>query len=175
MKAHKKNQRRKLLIEPPFQMKLAFTGSIIIAVEVLISCVIMMSVAMTSIWIPAGDHIVVFYKFVMVIALVLAGVTVLNIYLAVWLSHRIAGPVYRLKQSMRQAGSGDLSVLIKLRENDELQDLKNEFNNMMCGIRDRMMILQSGSGKKKEKPGKKTEDGPPPRAKKTKGAPFKLD
>ncbi len=175
MKAPKKNQRRRLLIEPPFQMKLAFIGSIISAVEVLIACVIMMSVAMTSIWIPAGDHIVIFYKFVMVIALVLAGLTVLNIYLAVWLSHRIAGPVFRLKQSMQQAASGDLSVLAKFRDNDELQDLKNEFNNMMSSIRDRVMILQSGSSKKREQPGKRTTGAQPRRLKKSEGALFKLD
>lgn len=175
MKAPKKNQRRKILIESPFQMKLAFVGSIIAAVEVLIACVVMMSVAMTSIWIPAGDHIVIFYKFVMVIALVLAGLTILNIYLAVWLSHRIAGPVYRLKKSMQQAGSGDLSVLVRLRENDEFQDLKNEFNDMISGIRDRAMALQSGSSKKSGKPGKKTAGAPPQRTKKSEAAPFKLD
>ncbi len=175
MKAPKKNQRRRILIEPPFQMKLALVGSVIVATEVLIACVIMMSVAMTSIWIPAGDHIVVFYKFVMVIALVLAGITILNIYLTVWLSHRIAGPIYRLKQSMQQAGSGDLSVLIKFRENDELQDLKNEFNNMISSIRDRVMMLQSGSNKKGEKPGKKAAGAQPRRVKKSESVSFKLD
>ncbi|MCK5219109.1 HAMP domain-containing protein [bacterium] len=175
MKTPKKNQRRRLLIEPPFQMKMAFIGCIIAAVEVLIASVIIMFVAMTSIWIPAGDHIVVFYKFVMVIALMLAGMTILNVYLALWLSHRIAGPVYRLKQSMQQAGSGDLSVLIKFREKDELQDLKNEFNNMISNIRDRVMILQSGSSKKKEKQGKKAAAAQPHRTKKSEVASFKLD
>ncbi|MEZ7893174.1 MAG: HAMP domain-containing protein [Candidatus Wallbacteria bacterium] len=50
--------------------------------------------------------------------------------LSVFVSHKIAGPVYRLEESAKTIASGDFSKRIRLRSGDELQDLADAFNTM---------------------------------------------
>lgn len=50
--------------------------------------------------------------------------------LSIFVSHKIAGPVYRLEETTRLIASGDLTGKIYLRHGDELQDLQEAFNMM---------------------------------------------
>ncbi len=50
--------------------------------------------------------------------------------LSIFISHKIAGPVYRFEKSAEIISKGDLSLRIKLRKGDELQDLADAFNKM---------------------------------------------
>lgn len=50
--------------------------------------------------------------------------------ISIFVSHKIAGPVYRLEESMKQLASGDLTHKVHLRHGDELEDLQNAFNKM---------------------------------------------
>jgi signal transduction histidine kinase len=55
-------------------------------------------------------------------------------FLALLLSHKMAGPVYRFERSARIVADGDLTHRVHLRAGDELVDLQNEFNNMLATI-----------------------------------------
>jgi len=57
-------------------------------------------------------------------------IMVMICFLSVFVSHKIAGPVYRLEESAKIIASGDFSKRIKLRYGDELQDLADAFNTM---------------------------------------------
>lgn len=50
--------------------------------------------------------------------------------LSIFISHRIAGPVYRLEQTTKLIASGDLTYRIHLRSGDELVELQDAFNKM---------------------------------------------
>lgn len=50
--------------------------------------------------------------------------------LSIFVSHKIAGPVFRLEETTRVIASGDLTCKIHLRHGDELQDLQEAFNKM---------------------------------------------
>ena len=51
-------------------------------------------------------------------------------YLGVRQSHRVVGPMNRLKQTLQAIGSGDLSQRITLRQGDALEDLAKAINQM---------------------------------------------
>ncbi|MBF0498924.1 MAG: methyl-accepting chemotaxis protein [Candidatus Riflebacteria bacterium] len=55
--------------------------------------------------------------------------------LSVFVSHKIAGPVYRFERSARIIASGDLTHRVKLRHGDELFDLQEAFNSMSESLR----------------------------------------
>jgi methyl-accepting chemotaxis protein len=42
---------------------------------------------------------------------------------SVWVTHRFAGPVYRLEQSLKQIAAGDLGLQVRFRAGDDLQEL----------------------------------------------------
>ena len=55
--------------------------------------------------------------------------------MVIFISHRIAGPLYRLKQFMEKIENGDYSVTLKFRKNDAIHDVADSFNRMVAGIR----------------------------------------
>ncbi len=50
--------------------------------------------------------------------------------ISIFVSHKIAGPVYRLEESTKLIASGDLTHKVHLRHGDELGDLQDAFNSM---------------------------------------------
>jgi methyl-accepting chemotaxis protein len=57
-------------------------------------------------------------------------------WFSIIISHRIAGPWYRLEMSLQSLASGDLSQDISLRKNDELQSLATSLNKVIHNLRD---------------------------------------
>lgn len=64
-----------------------------------------------------------------------AGVAVL---LTLYDSHRIGGPLYRFKANLRTLGDGDLTLITRLRERDELQPLTEAMNQMTRSLREKV-------------------------------------
>ena len=58
------------------------------------------------------------------------GFVVLIAVISIFVSHKIAGPVYRLEESTKLIASGDLTHRVHLRQGDELGDLQDAFNEM---------------------------------------------
>ena len=59
----------------------------------------------------------------------LAGILV-TLFLAVFYTHRIAGPAYRIQQDLRKIGQGVLTTRVKTRRRDQLKDLESEINKV---------------------------------------------
>lgn len=68
---------------------------------------------------------------------------ILTVVLGIFLSHRLAGPLYRLKKHMGFVGDGDLSLNIKFRPKDELKDIADSFNDMLDGLSSRLSNIKN--------------------------------
>jgi HAMP domain-containing protein len=51
-------------------------------------------------------------------------------FITIFVSHKLAGPVYRLEKFAQNLGSGQLNDRIHLRQGDELRDVAASFNQM---------------------------------------------
>lgn len=58
--------------------------------------------------------------------------------ISLFISHRMAGPIYRFEQSARALSEGDLTHRVVLRTGDELLELQEEFNHMAQSLQDRL-------------------------------------
>lgn len=67
------------------------------------------------------------------IALLIAGS--ITIFMVLYASHKIAGPLYRFEKLCQQIGDGNLDAVTKLREHDQLQDLGSAFSEMVAKLR----------------------------------------
>lgn len=67
-----------------------------------------------------------------VILLVIAAV-----FYSVLHSHRIAGPIYRLKQSILRLQTGDFNFAVTFRQKDFLKDMAEEMNKFIAGLQSR--------------------------------------
>lgn len=54
-----------------------------------------------------------------------------------YMSHKIAGPMYRYQNLFREVGLGNLDISAKLRDADQLQELANSFDEMLAALRQR--------------------------------------
>lgn len=66
-------------------------------------------------------------------AIVVGGI--ITIIVTIFISHRIAGPLYRLEHDIGEVGKGDLNIKINVRKKDELKDLVKFLNQMLDSIR----------------------------------------
>lgn len=53
---------------------------------------------------------------------------------AVKFYHRIAGPIFRIKKAVGDIAQGRPLGYVRLRENDELKELQNDFNDMLDSL-----------------------------------------
>lgn len=66
-------------------------------------------------------------------------------FICIFVTHTIAGPVYRMERVARNIGEGDLTNFIKLRPKDELKDLADAMNDMTMGLRNKVTSLREAS------------------------------
>jgi len=54
-----------------------------------------------------------------------------------FITHKIAGPIFRLKKLMKMVETGAYNLQLTFREKDELKDIAASFNNMLSSILNR--------------------------------------
>jgi nitrogen fixation/metabolism regulation signal transduction histidine kinase len=67
----------------------------------------------------------------------LALLVVLIGILGIYFTHKVVGPIYKMKMLLRQVGEGKLNFHGKLRKGDELQDFFEVFAGMVEKLKDR--------------------------------------
>ncbi len=65
----------------------------------------------------------------------LALLVVLTGMSGIYFTHKVAGPVFKMKRLLREVGEGNLHVEARLRKGDELQDFFDAFTQMLAGLR----------------------------------------
>jgi len=66
----------------------------------------------------------------------LALMVVLIGMLGIYITHKVAGPVYKMTRLLKQVGDGNLHVDARLRKGDELRDFFETFTRMVEGLRE---------------------------------------
>jgi len=70
-----------------------------------------------------------------VVAAVIAGL--MAIIVVLYISHKIAGPLYRFETLCKDVGDGKLDTITYLREGDQLQELAQSFTTMVDKLRNK--------------------------------------
>ena len=76
-------------------------------------------------------------------ALVMLALVALAFIVALNVSHKIGGPLYRFENTLARIAQGDLTEYITLREGDKLQGLADHINAMSQNLNQRMMQVKS--------------------------------
>ncbi len=63
--------------------------------------------------------------------------------LALFLPQKIAGPLYRVEMGLKSVEEGDLSINVKLRENDTLKDFAGRVDETITTLRGRVRDLKA--------------------------------
>jgi methyl-accepting chemotaxis protein len=63
--------------------------------------------------------------------------TFVLVFVTLFLSHRVAGPLVNLEKSLARLGEGDLTIRIRLRPRDQLKNIRDAFNRAAESLHDR--------------------------------------
>lgn len=142
-------QRRTILIKRKLQLRLI---SLVFAAVLICLLVITMDLGWTLNSIVQRNpgltpYLDVFYGLVPTFVMRQVIYLTIIVILTAIISHRIAGPIYRFERAAEAVATGDLTHRVNLREGDHLDELQDEFNEMVENLqarveRDRALIAQ---------------------------------
>lgn len=81
--------------------------------------------------------------FILITLIVVIGISLIAFVVFTLLSHRIAGPLYRFEQVLKQIREGDLTTSINLRKADQLIEMKKELTNFVNALDSRIGHIKS--------------------------------
>lgn len=139
-----KLQRRRYVTHKRFQFRMLGVLLLIVLLATLISTLVNHYFMLSSIVSftmeygrpPTGRELLM--ASVRPLVIILPVVFVILSAIVIFLSHQIAGPLYRLKQYMEKVENGDFSATLKFRKYDTIHDIADSFNRMVQGIKKRL-------------------------------------
>jgi len=141
--------RRKIyLVKTKFQLK--YTGIIILfmfgvaalsAYTVYYTGWLMMGERLAYIY-PQGRLVSIMGGINKTLLLRLLLVTPIVAFIAILLSHRVAGPLFRIERFLKSVAKGNLGMKLRLRREDELQDLAEAINEMTNDLSNRLQVMR---------------------------------
>lgn len=85
-------------------------------------------------------------------------ISLATILVVLFVSHKIAGPMFRFEKELKLIGDGDLTKVIHLRKDDQIKDMAESLNKMTASLHGKTLDIQHGlekvvaSAKKQEAP-----------------------
>ncbi len=145
------NRRRQYYIKRPFQRRFIFQFLAFIAVGCAafgVSVYLYSKQTLTTAFFESKLRVMSTSDFLLpaliVTALaVTAGVAFAAAFRLLLFSHKIAGPLYRLEKTAEAVGSGKLNLNVRLRSDDELQELARSMDVMVGDLRSRALAIKN--------------------------------
>jgi len=139
------NRRRNYFIERSFQTRfiLKFCSLVVVGGLLTVAMLYYIGLRSTTVAIVNSDVVVkstadfLLPVLIQTLLLVMVLLGLATIIVTLFVSHKIAGPLYRLKKAMEELGEGDLGVQIKLRQKDQLVHIAEAFNTMAKKLKER--------------------------------------
>lgn len=138
-----KHKRSLLLINRRFQLKFSFyVCSWLFALSVVYPVIIYNLFDFFARYLakdPAGPGIIAIQtlrkEVIFLLVFFQLNFLIITFMISIFVSHRIAGPLHKLKLFLRQNGNGKISPDLSFRRQDHFQDLADEYNSMLARLR----------------------------------------
>jgi len=144
-KEAKVNRRRNYFIERSFQTRFILKFCMLVVAGGLLTIGILYFLALRSTTVSIINLSVVVKStadfllpiLIQTVLVVMVLLSIATIIVTLFVSHKIAGPLYRIKKAMHDLGEGDFTTQITLRRLDQLKNLAEEFNSMVNKLKAR--------------------------------------
>jgi len=135
-------RRKNYFIKKRFQMSFAFRFLALLFIESLFILQLFMYIANNTITVGYANSSLQISKtssffwapFTLITLIIVFGVSLVGTIVFIFLSHRIAGPLYRFEKTLKEMESGDLTLRVDLRRTDQLIELKEAFNALIISL-----------------------------------------
>jgi len=152
--ADKENKRRQYFIDKGFQAKFILKFCLVVIISSLLvgNIIFYLSRNSTTVAIEntkvtvkrTADFILPIMTQTLLIVTVFSVLVVLLLML--FISHKISGPLYRLRREIDALKEGDLGRNFNIRAKDQLQDLARSLNEMCASLSEKYRVFKKESG-----------------------------
>ena len=151
VQARKKQKRRIYFVKKDFQLKFIIKFCLILLVGVIVSTGLLFFLSqdtLTSSFHESRLHIkstglailpAVIYTNLFTLGLVILAAIIVILFI----THKIAGPLFRLENELNRIGNGDLTGKIALRENDQVTEMADSINKMTDKLHQKVHDIQT--------------------------------
>ncbi len=136
-------KRKKFFIVPGLQLRFArfviifvFLSALLTALVVFYTTFMMLGDKLANVY-PQGRLVEIFRSVHLVLFFNLLLLAPIIFGFSIVFSHRIAGPLPKIYEALKQIGRGDFRVHLVLRKRDELKDLADQINQMAKNLGER--------------------------------------
>ena len=136
------NKRRNYFIKKKFQIGFIYRFIALILLEaILIAALLMCASRGTLTTAYYGTRLLIektpiFFltKFIIITVVVGIAIGLAGLVIFIYLSHRIAGPLFRFEKTIGEISKGDLSFRVNLRKADQLKSLQEPVNTLLTNM-----------------------------------------
>lgn len=138
------NKRRNYFIDKPFQTRFILKFCFLVIAAGLVTIGFLYYFSMQSMTVSivnsrvvvktTADFLLPVLIQTVVVVTILVGLA--TMFVTMFVSHKIAGPLFHFRKCLKAVGDGDFSE-IKLRKMDQLQELAKDFNDMVRKLKER--------------------------------------
>ena len=143
-------RRRNYFISRDFQVRFTIKFLIVIVIEAILAIGLFLYLSrgtLTTGFIGSDFRIArtseFFLPTLLVSNLIIIGITaIIGIAVLIYMSHRIAGPLYRFEKILTDIGRGDLTQRFKLRDKDQLSELSESITELTTTMDNRISDIK---------------------------------
>ncbi len=66
-----------------------------------------------------------------------------TVVVVLFISHKIAGPMFRFEKDLKDIGEGDVTIKVRLRKKDQFTNLANSLNTMTASLNEKIVSTQA--------------------------------
>ncbi|MBF0215489.1 MAG: methyl-accepting chemotaxis protein [Candidatus Omnitrophica bacterium] len=137
-----KNRRKNYFIKKQFQTEFFIKFiALLLSEGLLLTSLFMLMARGTLVTAYGSDGLVIktaggyfFLNFIIATLLVGTAIGIAGVFVFIYLTHRLGGPLYKIEKTIGEAAEGDISKRIELRSTDQLGDLKDGLNFFLDSV-----------------------------------------
>jgi len=143
------SRRRIYFVDPSFQFKFIMKFCVVVlGSSIVIGTVLFflwqnsttVAIENTRVWLkPTSDFLLPQMAAVLLIVTVFS--CLVAMILTLLISHKISGPIYRIRQEIEQVRQGDLTRQFHIRDSDQMQELARSLAEMTRSLRERHLKI----------------------------------
>ena len=145
------NRRKQYFIKKDFQFRFIIKFCLLILIGVVISTGLLLVLSLDTLTSSFNQSRLVIKNTALAILpatiftnlITLGLITLATIVVMVFISHKIAGPLFRFEKELGEIGEGDLTKDIILRKNDQITDIADSLNKMSAGLRKKIFAVRT--------------------------------
>lgn len=148
------DKRRSYFIKKDFQFRFILKFCLLVFIGVVISTVLLFLFSQDTLTSSFQQSRLVIKKTGLAILpslvytnlITLGLITLATIIVTLFVSHKIAGPMFRFEKELKDVGQGDLTKKVIVRKKDQITELADCLNNMIGDLRAKVLDIQTEVG-----------------------------